>query len=342
MPDEAALRAGGMTEAAAIDALTRSILAPVEPPRKSATKSAAKAVADSPDEMAAEPEEQDAPPAAEGEESEEAEGSETDTEPEGAEEEAQEDELIEVKVNGRLEKVTAEELLKGYSREADYRQKTSALAEHRRAFEAEQTAARDSWQKRMAAIDQMAEFMAKADPVIAKAQQTDWEKLAEEDPGEYVRLTAAVKKRIDALQSWQAGRAKAMEEELTKHRQTEYGRLIEQVPELADRTTAMKEAKELGEYLSGGIYKFTDQEINSTYDHRLLIIGRKAMLYDRMMASKPLAQKKVSGLPRVIKPAAGRPRSGDSSGVVEARKRFQKSRSPQDAEALLAAQLLGR
>ena len=64
-----------------------------------------------------------------------------------------------VKIDGEAHEVTLEEALKGYQRESDYRQKTMALAEQRKAFEQRQKEIFDVGQSRLVEIAAMGQFL---------------------------------------------------------------------------------------------------------------------------------------------------------------------------------------
>ena len=94
-------------------------------------------------------EEAPAPEEAEASEPEEAENTEAEDDPDEGEDEAeseeeapqedQDDPVYEVTLpGGEKTEIPVSELVRGYSREADYSRKTAALAEDRRAFEAKQ------------------------------------------------------------------------------------------------------------------------------------------------------------------------------------------------------------
>jgi len=80
--------------------------------------------------------------------------------------------------------------------------------------------------------------------------------------------------------------------------------LVKAVPDFADPAKATTEKKALRDYL--GAQGFQDDELAQLVDHRTVVVARKAMLYDRLMAAKPEA-KKVAPVVRAIRPGAARP-----------------------------------
>ena len=342
-----------LTSAAAIERLTASLLsssaapetAPVKRGPGRPRKSEIRAV------EAAEPEGAPAEDGAqeasdpneslpEGEGEDESEGRESEDESgEGAEDEDV-GEQFEVRVNGRTERVTLDELVKGYSREADYRHKTTQVAEERKAIEAERTAAQEELARRSQMLDQFLGYAMTADPILAEAQNVDWEKLSQDDPTKYVQLQAALQKRGQLYQSWQAQQQEQQRAEMAKVLAREREELVKKIPEAADRDKWAGEEKGLMTYLKGA--GLSDREIGGLWDHRIVVLARKAMLYDRLQDGREVAKKKVAMVPKVVRPGVAQPRGGDSSRVQEARSRFNSTRSSKDAVALLETQLLGR
>lgn len=331
-----------MRESAAIDALTNQFVGNFEPgdgsprpeaPARKAPPTVEAAIAQDG------PSKQDQEGPAEDEAGAEPleEGSE-ERESEGAEEEGQE-ELVEVRVDGRTERVTFEELKNGYSREADYRHKTQDLAEQRRRVERDDTERRETWRRRMQEVDHVLRFALETDPLVAELKGLDLVKLAKDDPARYVEVTAGLNARKAAYEDWTKTTDKAVREQAERYAMDEHRKLIDAMPELADATKAKAKARELGEYLAGE--GFSEVEIGSARDHRLLVMASKAMLYDRMSKERPLAAKKVQALPKVTRPGAGRTRPSESQSVLNARERFNKTRSEADAIAMIEQQLVG-
>lgn len=150
-------------------------------------------------ELVNEAEEGDADEAAdEGEATEPAESEEAEQPPESEEEkepapELDMNRLVTVKVDGQDVEVPLSEALKGYSREADYTRKTQALAEERKGIETRLTAEYANQLK------QATDLFVQTDPILAEANQINWQALAQEDPASYTQLHAAVEARLQAI-----------------------------------------------------------------------------------------------------------------------------------------------
>lgn len=133
---------------------------------------------------------------------------ETDTE--DAEEEESGEPEEEVVIDGKPEKVTKAELVKGYQRQADYTRKTQAVAEERKALEAER-AKLDESVKALAAIESEVQAL-----VMGDLSNINWDELRDTDASEYLRMKEVVEKRQGALKQLSEQRAKLESEQIAK------------------------------------------------------------------------------------------------------------------------------
>ena len=205
---------------------------------------------------------------------------------------------LRVKIEDAEEEVTEEELVKGYQRQSDYTRKTQALAEERKRFEAEELAKVREERQRLAALLPAVEE-------ILKPQTPDWEAIQKERPDEFPALFAQhqlAERQYEAVKAERARvEAQAQKDRadaLAKLLETERQRLYEKVPELKDAPNA----KALGEYLKG--QGFTEEEIAGTTRHELLVMARKAQLYDEAQKVKPKIEQKVESKIKPAKPGA--------------------------------------
>lgn len=125
----------------------------------------------------------------------EVEDSESDTaETEDSEEEAgDEPGEFEVVIDGRAEKVTKAELVKGYQRQADYTRKTQALAEDRKAIESDRAMVSET----LATLNAIGGDVEKL--IMGDVSNIDWDDLRSNDPSEYLRMKEVVQRRQGAL-----------------------------------------------------------------------------------------------------------------------------------------------
>ncbi len=258
------------------------------------------------------------------------------------EEETQEPQRFKVKVDNEEIEVTLEELQQGYSRTKDYTKKTQALAETRKAVEAEKARIeeakqlRDTYAQRLQVIEQMLN------------QPTDNENLAElkeSDPIGYAIKVAERSEREKQLQAVQAEKQRIAQqqsqeqqeaersESLQKHLAQEAAKLREWIPEFRDEVKADIARKEIKAYAKS--IGFSDQELANVYDARAVQTLYKAMQYEKLMKGKGVATKKVSEAPKTLRSGASQPQGTSEQEAVK--KQFQKLRQSgkkQDAAKL--------
>lgn len=240
------------------------------------------------------------------------------------EEETQEPQRFKVKVDNEEIEVTLEELQQGYSRTKDYTKKTQALAETRKAVEAEKARIqeakqlRDTYAQRLEVIEQMLN------------QPTDNENLAELkelDPIGYAIKVAERSEREKQLQAVQAEKQRIaqqqqaeQQEQLKAHLAQEAQKLKEWIPEFKDEVKADIARKEIKAYAKS--IGFTDQELANVYDARAVQTLYKAMQYEKLMKGKSVATKKVSEAPKTLRSGAAQPQGTSEQEAMK--KQFQK------------------
>lgn len=228
--------------------------------------------------------------------------------------------LHDVTVDGRTQRVTLDELRKGYSRQQDYSRKTAALAEQRRAAETERNSLKD-------ALDAIILDSETTDPVLAEGARTDWERLAAEEPERYARQRAEFDRRRERLAEAQAMRramaakddalrAEAFDAFASGQRQN----LLRRMPELGDPAKRKAVAAELSAYAAE--LGFTDAEQARIVDHRLVQVFHDAMLHRKQQAARDrLSAKKVKHSSPTQAPAASREEGVRRSARLGALKR---------------------
>jgi hypothetical protein len=238
-----------------------------------------------------------------------------------------------VKVDGKDVSVTLEELQKGYSRTQDYTRKTQQIAEVRKQVEAETQAVR-------AERAQYAQLLGALQAQLqATEPQVDLDRLYNEDPIEWVRQKEILRERQEKAYAIQAEQQRlaqlsqqeqqqAMEQQLIAQKDA----LLAALPEWKDPNKAKAEkalvvetAKSVG---------FSEDDLKQVYDHRLVLLLRKAGLYDQMMSKRQGIKPVVSNGPRPAKPgAAGRVSTTTES--TRAKQRLAKTGRIDDAASAI-------
>lgn len=271
------------------------------------------------------------------EDSESATESEEQTEgDEEAEEAPQQAQTFRVKVDGEEVEVPLDELLKGYSRTADYTRKTQAIAEARRQAEAEAAAAREERQR-------YAETLEVLDAQLRTLQppEIDWDRLYKENPVEWVRQREIHRTRQEQASWVQAQRAalvqKQQQEEQVEQAQTleaERAKLFEALPEWRDADKARTEKAKIVSYATEKL-GFSVEEISDIYDARAVVALRKAMLFDELMSKRDQMRPKIMQKAKPMRAgAASTPQSSKVVASKAALSRLANSGSHKDAAAV--------
>lgn len=237
---------------------------------------------------------------------------------------------FEYEKNGVKYKIPAE-LKDDLLRQSDYTKKTMELAEKRKALESEEPPA---LQEIKAKLSQYEQLLGQA---VAQDQQTDWVKLLETDPVEYLRQKELSESRA---REWQQVSAKRSQEYAQQMRQTltqEWEQLLAKQPSWKDEAVWKADREKLNSFLQSSGYK--PEEINSAVDHRALILADKARRYDELMKAKTETVKKIEKLPPKIE-RAGVPSANDSQGNQSAMRSLRETGSVDDAAAVIRG-LLG-
>jgi hypothetical protein len=238
-----------------------------------------------------------------------------------------------VKVDGKEVAVTLDELQKGYSRTQDYTRKTQQIAEVRKQVEQETQAIR-------AEREQYAQLLGALQAQLQTSEpQVDLERLYHEDPIEWVRQKEVLRERQEkayAIQAEQQRLSQLSQQEqqraMEAHLDSEKDALLAALPEWrdpkkakAEKALVLESAKSVG---------FSDDDLKSVYDHRLVLLLRKAAMYDQMVSKRQGIKPVVNNGPRPAKPgAAGRVSTTTES--TRAKQRLAKTGRVDDAASAI-------
>jgi len=219
-----------------------------------------------------------------------------------------------VKASGEEVEVELDELIKGYQQGTDYTKKSQALAEQRKAFEAERghleyvKQERQAYAQKLQALDSF---------LSQQSQGVNLDVLRETDPIGYAVAVAEQsqrEKQIAVVRNEQQRIAQQQQAEhqasLQSHLRTESEKLVSLIPELA---TPQGDAvrKQIRDYAKS--VGWTDQELSSVYDSRAVQTLYKAMKYEQLQKSKPEVNKKLLAAPKMMRSGTSVPPSKSSS-----------------------------
>lgn len=256
------------------------------------------------------------------EESETDEGDETDEDEGGTER------TFKVKVAGEEVEVPESELIAGYSRTADYTRKTQQLA-------AEARTVQEKDYQLQQQLNDYAHKLQVVHGVLSQMQQRDPETLAQIEH-ELQSTMVAHAQRVQAEQDQYMG---GLEQQL----QVERDLLLETLPELKDSDARQAFKTELRSYVEDEL-GFPKGILDGVVDHKLIVMARKAMMYDRAQVQGREKVKRSRSSIGTLKPgkagAAGEHRRRASQASRQKRmERLRQSGSIDDAAAAILGTL---
>lgn len=242
-----------------------------------------------------------------------------------------------VKIDGKEVQVPLSELLNGYQRQSDYTKKTMEASQQRKEADVVVQQAQQERQEYHSKLERMA---AQLEGALEQQSQIDWNALIESDPVEYLKQQQLFQQRQALYQQNAQERQKLIQQHQTEQAQAQQSYLAEQqenllakLPDWKDDAKAAAEKAAISEFLQK--QGFEAEDISSIADHRHVIVARKAMLYDQLMAKANVQAKKVQEAPqRVVKP--GVTTNGNADGRTTAAKQHAAKGTVESAAAVFA------
>ena len=236
-----------------------------------------------------------------------------------------------VKAAGEEIEVDEEELIKGYQQGADYTKKSQALAEQRKALEAERGHLEQVKQERQA----YAQKLQALDSFLSQQDRgVNLDVLKETDPIGYAVAVAEQsqrEKQLAVVRNEQQRIAQQQQAEqqasLQSHLRSESEKLASLIPELA---TAQGDAvrKQIRDYAKS--VGWSDQELGQLYDSRAVVTLYNGMKYAQLQKSKPEVNKKLQAAPKMMRSGTSAPPT-KSSGDKQAMQRLRETGKVSDA-----------
>ena len=287
---------------------------------------------------------EDEPEASEEEETEDEE--EESPEEEETEEEDDTPDVYTVKINGEDHEVTEDELIKGYSRQADYTKKTQELSQYRQqldqAAQFYQTEVAATQEARQQYINSLAQGVQLSLSSLQEFENIDWERLKAEDKEEYLTKRDDFREAQSKVQKLQQTHAQEAEKQQAEQQQqfqnwaqAEHQKLVSILPDWGDPVKQKAIAGELREFaFTKG---FAEEELAQLFDHRSILILMQAKAWeDDQKKVKTVKSKKIKNKPKVTRSGKGVQKSdSDKSKRTAKMKRLQETGHYRDAVGLL-------
>ena len=231
-----------------------------------------------------------------------------------------------VKIDGKEEAVTLDELKRGYSGQAKIQRGLQEAAEARKqAMELAQTV-----QQQQAAVIAFAQELSTQG--MAQPPQAPDPELVKTDPFGYVEAKARYdhdmvqyQRQQDQIQALYAQQARAEQEQRQEVLQAQEQILKERIPEFSDAKKAGELQRKLWTF-GKETYGLTDDELSSITDARVVLALHDAMKYRELRSGT--APVKRTEPPRNVKPTAKRPEPAQLARARELEK-AKKSGKPE-------------
>jgi len=168
----------------------------------------------------------------------------------------------------------------------------------------------------------------------------DWDALERENPVQWLKLKELERQRNGEIQAVQAEQARMQQllagendKKLQERLVVEQNLVLERIPEWADRDLQANEQRKLVEF--GREIGFSDDELNTLYDHRALVVLRDAMRYRELTNGDKItaAKSKIGSVKGGNQETSRRVRSRQ---VKAKRAQLRKTGKVDDAAALFA------
>ena len=267
-------------------------------------------------------------------------------EEEETEEEVDTPDVYTVKINGEDHEVTEDELIKGYSRQADYTKKTQELSQYRsqldQAAQFYQTEVAATQEARQQYINSLAQGVQLSLSSLQEFENIDWERLKTEDKEEYLTKRDDFREAQNSVQKLKQTHAQEAEKQNAEQQhqfqnwaQTEHQKLVSILPDWGDPVKQKAIAGELREFaFTKG---FAEEELAQLFDHRSILILMQAKAWeDDQKKVKTVKSKKIKNKPKVIKSGKGVQKSDSEKSKRTANmKRLRETGHHKDAVTLL-------
>lgn len=244
---------------------------------------------------------------------------------EAAQAESEAPELYTVTVAGETREVTLDDLRSGYMMQSDYSKKTAELAEQRKQDEA----AREALQQKL----EQAEWAAQVD--YEDFNSPAMLELKDDDPAAYYERKERYEQRLKRIDELRADQVDQSEAKRQARIVEERALLTTAIPEWLDESKMVEEVGLMQKtWADAG---FTEEDLQGFIDHRMMVLSRKAALYDRIANAKPEA-KKIEDEPKSASPGAAQSRDDlTSRKTKDLRQRLRSTGSMKDAQQLVKA-----
>lgn len=216
-------------------------------------------------------------------------------------------------------------------RQDDYTKKTQEVAEARRLVELhnQQRQLSEAFQQ---ATSQEHQTLVELEAAIKQYNNVDWQALDTDSLVKTRHALDMLKDRRSEVQKQIEGKKGEFENQMRETHQ----KALQQANEYLSKAIpkwGVEVQKELLTY--GQAEGYTDVELGSIRDPRVIKSLWKAQQWDKLQAAKPLAAKRASGVPPVLKPGATKPVASVESQKADTLRQLHQAKDPARKKELL-------
>jgi hypothetical protein len=169
-----------------------------------------------------------------------------------------------------------------------------------------------------------------------EVNQTDWNKLAQENPAEWAVRMQKVTNVNQVLEAVKQEQARLAQENQGRFRQQQQKAIQEAIETLQTDIPGWNEELYKSVLKSGTEFGFSSQEVGQIVDPRAIKVLHAAHKWNELQRAKPSVDKKVANVPKVVKPGTAEKPDQRAEKWKETASRIKKSQGT-DQEALLDA-----
>lgn len=252
---------------------------------------------------------------------------------------------VKLKVDGKEEQATLQELLKAAQLERHVTQKSQQFSDQQRKWEAERVQAQQALTQQITQAQTLAQIARQQ--LYGDYQGVDWSKFSAE---EQLQIERNFRQRDAQIQQQLAQIQSAQAQTYAQQVKAEQARMLDAIPEWREPTALQAGQKAISEYArERGV---TPAELSQVADHRYMLVLRDAArardlqaqvdtLTAQLAGKTDAALKLVRAAPKAAPaPGARTQRDPKVAQLQEARERFSKNPRDIDAQAAMAQRLV--
>jgi len=247
---------------------------------------------------------------------------------------AETDTLIPVKINGKEERWTLDQLKQSAAGQGYINQQMQEVAQIKKQYTAYIQQATQQRERDLAFIQQAQQNGIK-EPTLPSRETFDQDPIGYmEQKLEYDQAKAQYDAQVQQVRAMQEQQTQQREQNLQNYTMQQAQLLTDRLPEMADPKKS--EAIKKGLVETGDYYGFTPDELGSVRDHRYIMAMYDAMRYRNLVNKRGMAtSQQGESLPPVKSGARKRPNQGKAAARKKAEARLQKTGSVTDAIDLI-------